>query len=335
MMPASNRGAGGTVGFPDVCNTPVGPATAPIPYPNLGFNAMAAPFSPNVYLTMTNALNAGSMIPLTTGDEGGVAHPTIKGPATFTGNPLIYVNMLPAVHLCCPSTGNSMNAGLGAVLVPSVTNVFFTHLTPARALDARALEELSFSTKSPVAARLEGRVGVVVAPPFDVTMPTRVARAIASLSRDGMRALVIDLRDNPGGDADAFVRLAEDLLPEGAIVARRRDADGDEITLHARRGGDLRTPVALLVNRFTASAAELFAGSLKWHRRAVVIGEVTYGKGRARKVAPTDAGLVEVDAAVFSMPGGEAIEGAGVRPDIAVEGDALDAAMSWAEGVTR
>lgn len=319
MMPASNRGAGGTIGFPDVCNTPVGPATAPIPYPNLGLNAMAVPFSPNVYITMANALNAGSMIPLTTGDEAGVAHPTIKGPARFTGNPLIYVNMLPAVHLCCPSTGNNMNAGLGAVLVPSVTNVFFTYRRGARPLDAAALDELSLGRRDRVSARMvDEEIGYVGVPPFDVSLPTRVAREIAKLARAGMRALVIDLRDNPGGQADAFARLAEDFLPAGSVIAKRADADGDEIVLRTRHQGDLQTPVALFVNRWTASAAELFAGSLQWHRRACVIGERTYGKGRARKVAASDSGFVEVDAAVFSLPGGEPVEGAGIRPDVEV-----------------
>ena len=84
MLPASNRGAGMSMGFPDVCNTPAGPVTVPVPYPNIAMNAMAAPFSPNVLLTMMPALNTGSIIPMTSGDEPGVAHPTIKGPCRYT-----------------------------------------------------------------------------------------------------------------------------------------------------------------------------------------------------------------------------------------------------------
>lgn len=324
MMPASNRGAGGTIGFPDVCNTPVGPATAPIPYPNLGLNAMAAPFSPNVYLTMANALNVGSTIPMTTGDEGGVAHPTIKGAAMFQGNPLIYVNMLPAVNLCCPSTGNNMNAGLGAVLVPSVTNVFFTYRAgdpkAARPLDGAALDELSLAERGQVEARLlEDGVGYIDAPPFDISMPTRVARELERLARAGMRALIIDLRDNPGGQVDAFARLAEEFLPAGSVIARRMDPDGDEIVQRTRHQGDVETPLVLWVNRWTASAAELFAGCLQWHGRAVVIGETTYGKGRARRVAASPSGFVEVDEATFALPGGEPVEGVGIRPDVEVQ----------------
>ncbi|HVY44443.1 MAG TPA: PAAR-like domain-containing protein, partial [Minicystis sp.] len=61
MLPASNRGAGMNIGFPDVCLTPSGPAVVPVPYPNIAMNAMAASFSPNVLLTMMPALNVGSV----------------------------------------------------------------------------------------------------------------------------------------------------------------------------------------------------------------------------------------------------------------------------------
>ena len=69
MLPASNRGAGMNVGFPDVCLTPAAPSPIPIPYPNFAMNAQAAPFATSVFISMMNALNMASMIPVTTGDE--------------------------------------------------------------------------------------------------------------------------------------------------------------------------------------------------------------------------------------------------------------------------
>jgi carboxyl-terminal processing protease len=115
------------VGFPDVCNTPAGPAVVPVPYPNIAQNCQAAGFSPNVKICQMNALHVGSVIPITSGDEAGVAHPTIKGAGRFTqGNPVVKVNFMPAINLMCPSTGNNMNNALGAQTVPSVTNVLFT-----------------------------------------------------------------------------------------------------------------------------------------------------------------------------------------------------------------
>lgn len=127
MLIGSNRGAGMNIGAPDVCLTPVGPAVVPIPYPNFALNAQAVPFSPIVRLSMVNALNQGSTIPVTFGDDPGVAHPTFKGTGMYTmGNPVVYVDNLPAVNLCCPTTGNNMNDGVGMVAVPSATNVFYT-----------------------------------------------------------------------------------------------------------------------------------------------------------------------------------------------------------------
>jgi carboxyl-terminal processing protease len=127
MLPASNRGAGQNLAFPDVCNTPVGPATVPIPYPNIAMNAQATAFSMVVKVSMMNALNMSSVIPMTNGDQAGVAHPTVMGAARYTmGNPIVFVDKQPAICLLCPTTGNNMNAPLGAVLVPSAVNVFYT-----------------------------------------------------------------------------------------------------------------------------------------------------------------------------------------------------------------
>jgi carboxyl-terminal processing protease len=77
MLPASNRGVGMSLGFPDVCLTP--PVPLPVPYPNMGFNAMSAVFSPVVKVSMLPALNMASFVPMTMGDELGIAHPTFKG----------------------------------------------------------------------------------------------------------------------------------------------------------------------------------------------------------------------------------------------------------------
>ena len=100
MMPASNRGAGMNIGFPDVCLTPAAPAPIPVPYPNMAMNAQAASFSPTVKVTFMPALNMGSKIPMSTGDEGGTAHPMFKTVGAYTmGNPIVLVSKLPAVNL--------------------------------------------------------------------------------------------------------------------------------------------------------------------------------------------------------------------------------------------
>jgi len=312
------------MGFPDVCNTPVGPATAPIPYPNLAMNAQATPFSPNVKVSQMNALNTGSQIPMTSGDEGGVAHPMIKGPGRFTmGNPVVYVNRMPAINLLCPSTGNNMNNGLGAAVVPSVTNVFFT-LGPS---DGQAIS-LSGTDAEMLRAALEqaevsGRllaegVGLLRVGLFSFDAPTRAENEIERLVRLGALALVIDLTGNRGGDMKAALRLADAFLPEGSPLCVVVEADGDERVERARTAAWTSLPLVVLVDRGTASAAELFAGALQVNGRAILLGERTYGKGTAQRVTASEdgAGAAYRTAATLLLPDGRAIDGAGLAPDV-------------------
>jgi carboxyl-terminal processing protease len=310
------------LGFPDVCNTIVGPATVPIPYPNIALNAQAAPFSPVVKVSMMNALNMSSKIPMTSGDEAGTAHPTVKGMGAYTmGNPIVFIDKLPGINLTCPTTGNNMNNPLGAVLVPSAVNVVYTLRAT---VDPSALEA-SLKDVEPMLPGeiLPGAVGVVRVARFTADLPTRIFNEMSRLEALGTRALIFDLRDNPGGELDAAVRLAGDFLPKGSLVLRTIDADGDETSLYSRSDDFYLLPLVVLVNRGTASAAEIFAGSLKAHERAVIVGETTYGKGRAQRVLPAldGPGTVLATEARFILPNGEEVEGAGIEPVLEIKGD--------------
>src|ERR1700722_18601173 len=109
MLPASNKGVGMNMGFPDVCLTPAGPVPVPIPYPNMAMHAMAAPFVPTVLITSMPALNMGSIIPLTLGDQPGVANPLFMQMGMFTmGDPVVMISGLPGVTLTSPTSGNMM-----------------------------------------------------------------------------------------------------------------------------------------------------------------------------------------------------------------------------------
>jgi carboxyl-terminal processing protease len=106
------------------------------------------------------------------------------------------------------------------------------------------------------------------------------------------------------------------------------DADGDLVDHLARAGAPSTLPLALLVDRDTASAAELFAGSLQAHGRAVVVGEATHGKGTGQAFVPDREGEARyLTVAGLFLPDGRAIEGAGVKPDHEVGGDVLAAAV--------
>lgn len=335
MLPASNRGAGQNMGFPDVCNTPAGPVTVPIPYPNIALNAQASPFSTIVRVSGVNALNMGSKIPMTSGDEAGVAHPFIKQMGAYTmGNPIVSIESMPAINLTCPTTGNNMNNALGCVAVPSATTVFFT-MMPAVTQDAEStatgythelssagLRDLGDAMRvSPVSVRsIAPGVGYIRLAAFTSAVPTLVFRAMRRLSVDGLETLVLDLRGNAGGDTDAMVRLADDFLPRHSVILRRIDADGDEVVYRARQDEPYPCALILLVDQGSASAAELFAGSLQQHRRAVVVGEPTYGKGAMQRIVPSAEGPGVFYATVCDcrLPDGSEVEGRGIAPDLAV-----------------
>ncbi|APR85972.1 carboxyl-terminal processing protease [Minicystis rosea] len=328
MLPASTRAQGMSLAFPNVRPTPAGPAVVPIPYVNLAKNAASIAFSPNVVLSGANALNLRSKVPRTLGAEPALPPNDLAG-GYIAGNPVVQINNLPGINLACPASGDSMNA-FGAVLFPSTTNVLYT-LAPkdterrdeadgdpyARSLDEEALADLAScgshgpSVESHLSA--EG-VGHIALRAFTADVPARVFSAIRAMTAEGMRELVIDLRDNPGGEETAFVELASDFLDAGSVVVTRLDGHGDETVLRSRHEAVYRMPVTLVVNRGTASAAELFAGCLKAHGRAKVIGERTYGKGVGQAVRVTAEGSVRAVSEVrYRLPDGGEVEGVEVE----------------------
>jgi carboxyl-terminal processing protease len=340
MLPASNRGAGMNIGFPDICLTPAAPAPIPVPYPNMAMNAMAAPFAVTVWISMMNALNMISEIPMTEGDEPGTASPNM-GPGRYTmGNPIVFVELMPGINLLCPTTGNDMVNPIGAVLVPSIVNVFFTDrageaATAQPGLAAAEVEQLdeALAAPEPIArgAMIDARTARVAIARFTIDAPSLLFTEIERLKREGMEGLVLDLRGCPGGDLDACLRLAADFLDRGAEIVTQIDGDGDETVHRARHAAAYTFPLALLVDGLTASAAEIFAGALQAHGRAVIVGERTYGKGTAQRLVP---GFAEPAAhyatvATFTLPDGEPLEGRGVLPDVEVHTEgALEAARA-------
>jgi carboxyl-terminal processing protease len=347
MLPASNRGAGQHIGFPDVCNTPVGPATAPIPYPNIALTAQAVGFSQVVKVSMLPALNIGSRVPMTLGDEAGVAHPTIKGPGQYTmGNPIISIDRLPAIHLTCPTTGNNMNNALGAVLVPSATNVLFCRAGADSSLDD-TIERVEWETLGAELSRssvggarlLDERIGYIEIRHFGGDATAGVHASLVRLRREGAEVFVLDLRANPGGELAAALHLAEDFVTAGALLATIVDADGDAVERRARRAAPVHVePVVILIDGQTASAAELFAAILRDHDRAIVVGERSYGKRCVQRMECTATdGLRRTTVGAWYPPSGGEPDGDGIEPDVPVEveGAADDAGLRAAAEVAR
>jgi carboxyl-terminal processing protease len=142
---------------------------------------------------------------------------------------------------------------------------------------------------------------------FDTTAQTR-----------RLRGIVLDLRGDPGGLLDEGVSTAAVFL-DGGVVTTFTRRNAPPLTLYAKPGGDTRTPLAVLVDGGTASAAEVVAGALQDRNRAVVVGSRTFGKGSVQEPKElSDGSAIEFTVGSYSTPSGRSLDGVGITPDVVV-----------------
>lgn len=184
-----------------------------------------------------------------------------------------------------------------------------------------SLRRAKVEVHSVVGETLEPGYGYVRITTFSETTADDLNRTVARLKRDnpsGIKGLVLDLRNNPGGVLEAGVAVADAFLNDGVIVT----ADGRTSEARFRMDattGDLidGARLVVLVNGGTASASEIVAGALKDHGRAELIGHKTYGKGSVQTVMPlSHGGAVKLTTSHYFTPSGASIQGKGIIPDI-------------------
>jgi carboxyl-terminal processing protease len=142
---------------------------------------------------------------------------------------------------------------------------------------------------------------------------------VAEIVDQGYRGMILDLRRNPGGSLSATVDIA-DLFLDGGRILTQVDRDGNETSFDAHPGdAGEDIPLVLLVGHGSASGAEVIAGALRDHQRAVLVGETTFGKGSVNHLRElSDGGAIYITIARWLTPSGEQIEGIGLAPDIPV-----------------
>jgi len=155
---------------------------------------------------------------------------------------------------------------------------------------------------------------------FQKTSTDEIHQAVAALSRQGMRVLVLDLRGNPGGLLNVAVEIAESFIDSGLIVSTRGRAQGQTQALSASGRARWRMPLYVLVDHDSASASEILAGALQDHHRATILGTRTYGKGSVQSIfslRSAPAGL-KLTTAKFYSPLNRPYSEQGVQPDIPI-----------------
>lgn len=137
-------------------------------------------------------------------------------------------------------------------------------------------------------------------------------------NQGSLKGLILDLRNNPGGVLNGAVDVADEFLEEGIIVQTKGRNDASEQTFKATPGDLLnKAPMIVMVNGGSASASEIVAGALQDHRRALVLGERTFGKGSVQTILPLGNGTaVKLTTARYYTPNGRSIQAEGIKPDI-------------------
>jgi len=174
------------------------------------------------------------------------------------------------------------------------------------------------------------RIGYVRVTQFSEPTGREFARALGELEKQGMEALVIDLRFNPGGLLGSAVEVAGEFLPGGALVAYTEGRSAAAARRYTAPGQGRRPrayPVAVLVNGSSASGAEIVAGALKDSGRALLVGETTFGKGSVQSVVSLpDGSAVRLTTAEYFTPGRQPIHEKGVAPHVSAPMSSADEA---------
>ena len=209
----------------------------------------------------------------------------------------------------------------------------------------RGTERLTFSAvRDAVEAKtvsytlLDNNIGYLSISQFEEVTTKQFKAAVEDLQSQGMKGLVIDIRNNPGGLLDTVVGMLKYMLPDGLIVYTE-DKQGNRTEYKGQDNDEFNLPLAVIVNGNSASASEIFAGAIQDYGKGTIIGTQTYGKGIVQTVKPlTDGSAIKFTIAKYFTPKGQDIHGKGVTPDMVVEYDTdadvdtqLDAAIKNVE----
>lgn len=169
---------------------------------------------------------------------------------------------------------------------------------------------------------LEDNIGYIQISSFYEVTGDQFVAAVESLESQGMEGMIIDLRDNGGGLLDIAVDMLDYMLPAGKIVYTE-DKDGNVTSEYNSTDDEQFTkPLAVLVNGYSASASEIFAGAIKDYGIGTLVGENTFGKGIVQRVFPLkDGSAIKLTIAKYFTPNGNDIHKIGIKPDIEVELD--------------
>lgn len=172
-----------------------------------------------------------------------------------------------------------------------------------------------------VSSEVKNNIGYIRLRAFNEQSHNQMIKQINKLNKNNLNGYILDLRNNPGGLLSQAIKITETFLDGGEIVSTR-GRDKNDIKIYNAKKGDVlkKKPLIILINQGSASASEIVAGALKDHKRAILLGEKSFGKGSVQSIIPLkNRGGLRLTTAKYYLPSGESIHEKGVEPDIAVK----------------
>ena len=168
----------------------------------------------------------------------------------------------------------------------------------------------------------EKNIGYIRLKSFNENSDNQFLKSIKKFEKNPkIKSYVIDLRNNPGGLLTQAINITDFFLDDGEIVSTKGRKVSETRKFFAKKGDEIKgKPIIVLINNGSASASEIFAGALKDHKRAIILGENSYGKGSVQSIIPLrNGGGIRLTISRYYLPSGKSISEVGVTPDILIE----------------
>ncbi len=194
-----------------------------------------------------------------------------------------------------------------------------------KALIKKVVREI-IVVKSVEAKLLKNKIGYLRLKSFNSNSSDQLIKKIDIFENKKANGYILDLRNNPGGLLTQAINITDFFLDDGEIVSTKGRKVIENRRFFAKKGDKLNgKPLIVMINNGSASASEIVAGALKDHKRAIILGEKTYGKGSVQSIIPlSDGGGMRLTVSKYYLPSGESISEIGVEPDIFVKENGSD-----------
>jgi carboxyl-terminal processing protease len=169
---------------------------------------------------------------------------------------------------------------------------------------------------------IENEIGYLRLRAFNENSSNQLKKEIQKISKNkDILGYIFDLRNNPGGLLTQAIQISDFFLNDGEIVSTKGRKSREDRKFFAKKGDKIKgKPLIVLINNGSASASEIVAGALQDHKRAILLGETTYGKGSVQSIIPLkNNGAIRLTISKYYLPSGKSISAIGVLPDIKIE----------------